>query len=59
MLGKLDTVKKLPLDVAIRDLKKYSYDYNKERIPKIKEKIVDIILSIIKEMDVPEKMTSE
>ncbi|SVD54322.1 uncharacterized protein METZ01_LOCUS407176, partial [marine metagenome] len=59
VLGKLDPEVKLPLDAAIRDLKKYSYDYEKETSPKIKEKIVDIILFIIEGMDIPEKMTNE
>ena len=59
MLGKLDPGIKLPLDVAIRDLKKYSqelpnhlYSLSPQQI-----KYVERMLLIIKGMSVPERMS--
>ena len=61
MLGKLDPGTELPLDVAIRDLKKYSRELpnNLYVLSSRHVRYIERMLSIIKGMDVPEKMTNE
>ena len=61
MLGKLDPGTKLPLDVAIRDLKQYSRELpnNLYVLSSRHVRYIERMLSIIKGMDVPEKMTNE
>ena len=59
MLGKLEPWIKLPLDVAIRDLKKYSQELpnNLYSLSPRQIKYVERMLSIIKGMSVPERMS--
>ena len=59
MLGKLDPGIKLPLDVAIRDLKKYSQELpnNLYLLSPRQIRYVERMLSIIKGMSVPERMS--
>ena len=61
MLGKLDPGTKLPLDIAIRDLKQYSRELpsNLYSLSSRHVRYIERMLSIIKGMDVPEKMTNE
>ena len=58
MLGKLDPGIKLPLDVAIRDLKKYSQELpnNLYSLSPRQIRYVERMLLIIKGMSVPERM---
>ena len=59
MLGKLDPGIKLPLDVAIRDLKKYSQELpnNLYSLSPRQIRYVGRMLLIIKGMSVPERMS--
>ena len=59
MLGKLDPGIKLPLDVAIRDLKKYSQELpnNLYSLSPRQIRYVERMLLIIKGMSVPERMS--
>jgi len=61
VLGKLDSVIKLPLDIAIRDLKKYSQELPSNLYSLSSRQIIYVerMLMIIKGMEVPEKMTNE
>jgi len=58
MLGKLEPGIKLPLDVAIRDLKKYSQELpnNLYSLSPRQIRYVERMLLIIKGMSVPERM---
>ena len=60
MLGKLDPGTKLPLDIAIKDLKKYSQEMpaNLYSLSPRQIRYVERMLLIIKGMEVPEKMTN-
>jgi len=59
MLGKLEPGIKLPLDVAIRDLKKYSQELpnNLYSLSPRQIRYVERMLLIIKGMSVPERMS--
>ncbi len=59
MLGKLDPGIELPLDVAIRDLKKYSQELpnNLYSLSPRQIRYVERMLLIIKGMSVPERMS--
>ena len=59
MLGKLKPGIKLPLDVAIRDLKKYSQELpnNLYSLSPRQIRYVERMLLIIKGMSVPERMS--
>jgi len=61
VLGKLDPGTKLPLDIAIRDLKQYSRELpsNLYSLSSRHVRYIERMISIIKGMDVPEKMTNE
>jgi len=58
VLGKLEPGIKLPLDVAIRDLKKYSQELpnNLYSLSPRQIRYVERMLLIIKGMSVPERM---
>ena len=61
MLGKLTPKVKLPLDVSIRKLKEYSKEMpnNLYSLSSRQSKFLERMLSIIKGMEVPERMTHE